>query len=237
MSRIYQQKEVWLADVEKCAYVRQQLSYNAGERWLNIYFGFPHPDLYLTNRWLASWLDYIFNVKRMLYVLRHALKSEDFDFLSNLIIRLQKKSVWKQGGGGRVTILHIVWALLDPRPSLLPWPWSQPGRMVLQEARDPQGDSAAPWWQPPLHLLFDRLSERRERRVERASEVGGIMARRSGGSPILAAERKKVFLFLFPFVLHLLISHFKSFKDMNMEQLLTSNVKKSIFYVCVMECL
>lgn len=35
----------------------------------------------------------------MLYALRHALKSEDFDFLSNLIIRLQKKSVWKHGGG------------------------------------------------------------------------------------------------------------------------------------------
>lgn len=63
----------------------------------------------------------------------------------------------------RATILHIVPAPLppppaaDPQPSLLPWPWSQPGGMMLQEARCSGGDRAIPWWQLPLHLRFDWL--------------------------------------------------------------------------------
>lgn len=74
------------------------------------------------------------------------------------------------GGGRRATILHIVQAppppaaAADPRPSLLPWPWSQPGGMMLQEAWCTRGDSATPWWQPPLHLLFDWLPEGGERK-------------------------------------------------------------------------
>lgn len=151
MSRIYQQKEVSLfilADVEKCAHVRQQLSYNAGERWSNIYFGFPRPALYLTNRWLASWLDYIFHGRRMLYALRHALKSEDFDFLSNLIIRLQKKSVWKHGGGaesqsstlfGPSSILDHL-CCLDPDHNLGGWCYRKlgtPREIVLLHGDSP----------------------------------------------------------------------------------------------------
>lgn len=48
--------------------------------------------------------------------------------------------------------------------------------MMLQEAQDPRGDSATPWWQPPLHLLFDWLPERRERKrkAEGGREVGWL---------------------------------------------------------------
>ena len=91
-------------------------------------------------------------------------------------IVLQKKSVLKQkwwGGGCSATILHIVQApATDPRPPLLPWPWSQPGGMMLQEARCSRGDSTTPWWQPPLHLLLDWLPDGGER--AEGEEEGGV---------------------------------------------------------------
>lgn len=40
--------------------------------------------------------------------------------------------------------------------------WSQLGGMMLQEAWCSRGDRAPPWWQLPLHLLFDWLPKDEE---------------------------------------------------------------------------